>query len=388
MTALVVAATASGPLLIELGVVLLVLAVLGRVAARIGISSIPLYLVAGLLLGNGSAVPLDASSEFIRVAADLGVVLLLLLLGLEYQPDELRDGLVSNWPAGLFDAVVNFAPGYLAGLLLGWGQPACVVLGGVCWVSSSGIIAKVLGELDRFGNRETPVVLAVLVIEDIAMAAFLPIVGVLLVGTTPIAGFVSVTVAVAAVTVALVVSVRWSARLSRALDVGSPELLLLTVLGLTFLVGGLAEELQVSAAIGAFLLGVSLSGQIAHRGRELLSPVRDVFGGLFFVFFGLQIDPATLPPALGPAVVLGVVTAATKYLTGWWAARRAGIGRLGRRRAGVTLIARGEFSIVLGGVAIAAGVEPRLGPLVACYVLLMAIAGPLAVRAAGPRDRR
>ncbi len=376
----VIAAASSGTVLIELGAVLLVLAVLGRLAARVDLPSIPLYLVAGLLLGEGSVVPLDASADFIRVGADLGVVLLLLLLGLKYQPDELTTGLRANWPAGVVDLVANFIPGLVFGLVLGWSTPASILLGGITYISSSGIIAKLLDELDRLGNRETSVILSLLVIEDIAMAVFLPLTGVLIVGGSRLEGATSIVVALLVVAAAIYVALRWGDALSRVLVTRSPELLLLTVLGLTLLVAGLAEELQVSAAIGAFLLGVMLSGQIAERGRELLEPIRDVFGGLFFLFFGLQIDPSSLGAALAPAAVLAVVTSATKVGTGWWAARRAGIGIPGRRRAAASLVPRGEFSIIIAGIGVAAGVHDDLGPTTACYVLIMAIVGSLAMR--------
>ena len=387
MFATLLAAGTSGAVLIELGAVLLVLAVLGRVAARLDLPSIPLYLIAGLLLGEGSVFPLNASTGFIRVGADLGVVLLLLLLGLEYEPEELTAGLRANWPAGLVDLVSSFTPGYLGGLLLGWDQPAAVLLGGITYISSSGIIAKLLSDLDRLGNRETPVILSILVIEDIVMAVFLPLTGVLLVGASPLEGTLSIAVALLVVAGAFVVALKWSTGVSRVLETRSPELLLLTVLGLTLLVAGLAEEVQVSAAVGAFLLGVMLSGQIAERGRALLVPIRDVFGGLFFVFFGLQIDPATLAPALGPALGLAVVTGASKAGTGWWAARRAGIGVPGRKRAAASLVPRGEFSIVIAGIGIAAGAEPDLGPAAASYVLILAIVGSLAMRFVHGRGR-
>jgi CPA2 family monovalent cation:H+ antiporter-2 len=375
-----VAAGASGDVLVELGSVLLVLAVLGRLAARFSLPSIPLYLTAGLLLGKGSVFPLDASSDFIRVGADVGVVMLLLLLGLEYTPEDLQEGLRSNWPAGVADLVANFVPGLVAGAILGWSWTATLLLGGITYISSSGIIAKLLSDLDRLANRETPIVLAVLVIEDIAMAVFLPIIGVLIVGSSPLKGVTSVVVALAVVTAALVVSTRYSTHVTRLLDTRSAELLLLTVLGLTFLVAGLAEELQISAAVGAFLLGVTISGQVAERGREMLEPIRDVFGGLFFVFFGLQIEPSTLVPVLLPATALAVVTAATKGGTGWWASSRMGVGRRGRLRAALSLVPRGEFSIVIAGIGVASGLEPDIGPLAACYVLILAVAGSLAIR--------
>jgi K+:H+ antiporter subunit KhtU len=376
----VFAAAATGTLLAELGAVLLVLAVVGRFAMRVGLPAIPLYLIAGLLLGEGGPLPLEASEEFIAAGADVGVVMLLLVLGLEYSPSELSDGLRSNWPAGLVDLLTSFPPGVILGLVLGWDPVPAVLLGGITYISSSGIIAKLLSDLDRIANRETPVVLSVLVLEDIAMAVFLPIAGVLIVGASLLEGGISVVVALGVVAVAIAISMRYGAHVSRFLDTRSDELLLLTILGLTLLVAGLAEEIQVSAAVGAFLLGVTLSGQVAERGRHMLLPVRDIFGGLFFVYFGIQIDPGTLTPVIAPAVVLAAVTAASKLGTGWWAAARAGIGPKGRIRAAVSLVPRGEFSIVIAGIGVAAGLEADLGPLAACYVLILAVVGSLAIR--------
>ncbi len=375
-----VAATGASTILLELGAVLLLLAVAGRLAARIGIPSIPLYLLAGTLIGEDSPFTISASSDFIRIGADLGVVMLLLLLGIEYTPAELSQGMRTNWLAGMVDFAANFLPGFVAGLVLGWGGVASLLLGGITYITSSGIVAKLLSDLDRIGNRETPVVLSLLVMEDIVMALYLPIVGVLIVGAGVVQGSVAVAIALAVVATGLVVSLRMGGQVSRLLDSTSPELLLLTLLGATFLAAGLAEEARVSAAVGAFLVGVTLSGQIAERGRELLAPLRDVFGGLFFVFFGLQIDPGDLPGVLVPAALLAVAASATKVGTGWWAARRAGIGPAGRRRAAAAMIPRGEFSIVIAGLGTAAGVESQLGPLAACFVLLLAVSGSLAMR--------
>ena len=116
-------------------------------------------------------------------------------------------------------------------------------------------------------------------------------------------------------------------------------------------------------------------------------PLRAVFAGAFFLFFGFQIDPGSIPPALVPALTLAAVGAATKFATGWFGARSAGMGPRARIRAGVALIARGEFSIVIAGIAVAAGAEPELGPVAATYVLLLAIAGPVAARHRGSTDR-
>ena len=145
---------------------------------------------------------------------------------------------------------------------------------------------------------------------------------------------------------------------------------------------GLAELLQASAAVGAFLVGIALSGPAERGAREVLPPLRDLFAALFFAFFGLQIDPSDLPGALAPAAALAVLTALTKVGTGWWSARAAGVGRPGRLRAGAVLTPRGEFSIVIAGIAVAQGVHPDLGAVAAAYVLMLAIGGPLLARLA------
>lgn len=374
------AASSASTILVELGAVLLVLAVCGRLAARVGLPSIPLYLIAGLLLGDGGIGGITASEEFIRIAADLGVVLLLLLLGLEYTPNELAQGLHTHWSPGVVDLVVNFVPGFLIGLAIGWEFVPALLLGGVTYITSSGLVAKLLGDLDRVANRETPVVLSILVIEDMVMAVMLPILGVLVVGSGWVDGSLAVTLALAVLVLALGVSMRLGPHVSRVIDTNSAELLLLTVLGLTFLVAGLADKARVSAAVGAFLIGVMLSGQIAERGRELLAPIRDVFGGLFFLFFGLQVEPSTLSSVLLPIILLVVLTTSSKMATGWWAAWRVGIAVRGRRRAAASLVPRGEFSIIIAGLGTAAGLEPELGAVTAGYVLVMAVTGSLLMR--------
>ncbi len=366
--------------LIELGVIFLVLAGLGRLAARIGIPSVPLYLLAGFAMGKGGLFHVNAGEAFLAVGAQIGVVLLLLLLGLEYSPVDLKNGVRMTWQAGLLDGFANTVPGFAMGLILGWSPAASLVLGGVTYVSSSGIIARLLDDFDRYANRETPIILSLLVMEDIVMAVFLPIVAVVLVGSSIAQGAVAAGGAIGIVAVAFFISLRYSTQVSRMVHSHSRELLLLSVLGLTFLVAGLAEAAQVSAAVGAFLLGLTLSGQVADEMRSLLPPLRDVFGGIFFVFFGLSIDPRDLVPVLVPALILAVITAVTKIATGAWAAARAGIGPRGRWRTGLSLIARGEFSIVIAGLGVAAGAQSMLGPLAAAYVLMLAFAGSVLMR--------
>ena len=282
---------------------------------------------------------------------------------------------------------MNFTPGFIAGLLLGWGPVAAAFLGGITYVSSSGIIARLLDDLRWLGNRETPVVISILVIEDLVMAGYLSLIAVLVSGVGPVEGAVTLVIALSAVAALLVAAQRWGHIVSDAVFSRSDQTLVLTVLGITFLVAGLSEQIGISAAVGAFLVGLMLSGPAAERAHDLLGPMRDLFAAIFFVFFGLSIDPATIPPIIGVAVLLGLVTFATKVLTGWWSARREGIATRGRFRAGVALVARGEFSIAIAGIGTAGGIEPDLASLAGAYVLLMAVIGPVAARFVDPTVR-
>ena len=163
-------------------------------------------------------------------------------------------------------------------------------------------------------------------------------------------------------------------------DAQSPQALLGTHEVGDELVGGLAEQVQVSSAIGAFLVGLALTGQVRDRAEALIGPLRDLFAATFFLFFSFQIEPATVADALLPAAGLTVVTIATKLVSGRVSAGRAGVGPAGRRRAGTALIARGEFSIVIASLGVGLADGSELGGLAAAYVLLTAIVGPLAAK--------
>src|SRR5215510_6780001 len=144
-------------LFVELGLAIIGLAIIARLANRWGFSAIPLYLLAGLAFGNGGLAPLSLSRDFIHIGAEIGVLLLLFMLGLEYSAEEFKKNLRGNVPAGIADFLLNFTPGILTGLLLRWKPLPAVLLGGITYISSSGIVAKVLSDLKRLNNPETPV---------------------------------------------------------------------------------------------------------------------------------------------------------------------------------------------------------------------------------------
>ncbi|MGV3759134.1 MAG: cation:proton antiporter [Actinomycetota bacterium] len=368
---------------VEIGAVALVLAALARLATWLRITAIPLFLIGGLVVGEGQLVPLDVSDAYITLTGEIGVLLLLLALGLEYTAEELQAGLRSSARTGLIDAVTGFTPGFAVGLILGWEPVAALLLGGVTWVSSSGVAAKVLADLDRLGNRETPSILNLLVIEDLAMAAYLPVVAALVAGTGAGTTARNVGIALAVVVLILALAMRSGRHLSSALAGATDESLLLSLFGVTLLVGGLAQELQVSAAIGAFLVGIAVSGPVQQRASALLTPLRDLFAAMFFFHFAFAIDPSDVVRALVPAAVLVLLTVPGKLVVGWHGARRIGVAVPGRIRAGSALIARGEFSIVIAALGASLADGSDLAALAAGYVLLTVVIGPLASRADG-----
>ena len=366
--------------LLELGAVLIGLAVLARLAARAGIPTIPLYLLAGLAFGRGGVLPLVTTREFIELGSEIGLILLLFMLGLEYSASELVQTMRRSARAGAIDVGLNFAPGLVVGLLLGWGAVSALFLGGVTLVSSSGIMAKLIAEFGLNARPEAAFAVSIAVIEDLAMAIYLPVLGVLVVGGANIIGIAYALLTVGAVVAVLALALRVEVGVSRLVFSRSDEALLLTILGLTILVAGVAELVQVSAAVGALIAGISLSGPAAHGARQLLTPLRDLFAALFFVFIGLSVDPSELPRVLAPAAILAVVGVGTKLLTGRIGGRITGLDRTQARRSGVLLTPRGEFSIAIAGLAAAAGIEPRLATLAVAYVLLLVISGSVLAR--------
>jgi len=213
------------------------------------------------------------------------------------------------------------------------------------------------------------------------MAVYLPLLAVLAAGGTWVNAVVGIAIAILALAVTFLASYKWGHVVERLVSHPDSELLLLRVLGVALLVAGLAEFVHVSAAVGAFLVGLTLSGETAVRVRELLSPLRDLFAAIFFVSIGFMVDPAVMIPMLPLAVVLAVVTAATKVASGMYAAKREGVARPGQLRAGTALIVRGEFSLVI--IALVGESIPVIEAIAMPYVFVLAFLGPVATLLSG-----
>ena len=374
--------------LLELGAVILGLAVLARIAARFDLPTAPLYLLAGLAFGEGGIVPLVTTGHFVETGAEVGLVLLLFVLGLEHSSRDLIATARSSASAGVADVLLNATPGVLAALLFGWGLLAAAFLAGITYVSSSGVAAKLLEHAGPHARDAGRFVITIAVIEDFVMALYLPFLAALLLGGDAFGSILAALIAVIVVVAVLAIGTRVEVGVSRAIFSRSDEALLLSILGFAFLIAGVAEVAKFSAVVGALLAGILLSGPAARNAQALVRPLRDLFAAFFFVFIGLSIDPSTIPPVLGWAVLVGVVTAATKVLTGWWAGRSLEPDRRARAVVGAALVPRGEFALAIAGLAAGSAVDERLGPFTVAYVIITIVIGSIATRILSNRADR
>ena len=366
--------------LVALGGAFLAAGLLARLGRRIGLPTIPFFMAAGVLFGpNTPGVVLVAHPEDLELVAALGLILLLFHLGLEFSLEDLARGGRRLLGAGAVYLLLNIGGGLAFGLLLGWGTREALVIAGAIGISSSAIVTKLLVELKRLANPESRLILGIIVVEDVFLALYLAVLQPVL-GESEGAGDAVLEFARAfALLVALAAIARFAARyVGKLVDSPDDELLTVCFVGLAVLVAGVAEKLGVSDAIGAFMVGLILAEtQVAERVERLVLPLRDSFAALFFFAFGLTIDPVDAARVAGPVAAAVVLSIVLNLVAGLLAARMHGFGARPAANIGLTVLGRGEFSLILATLAAAAGLDDRIGPFVAAYVLILAIAGPL-----------
>jgi CPA2 family monovalent cation:H+ antiporter-2 len=368
-----------GLVLGELGSVLIGLGIAALLATRIRLSVVPIFLLAGLFFGEGGIVALELSDDFLDLGAQWGAILLLLLLGLEYSAQELFDSVKARRSLGIIDVLLNFTPGFVIGLVLGWGVPGALALGGITYVSSSGIASQFIKDSRLEGNESTKRAVSVLVIEDLVLAPYLPVLSAVLAALGIVSGLISVSIALIITGIALLVGARGIHIPHAPLIMGDSSTLLLTVFGSALAASGVATYFGFSGAVAAFLVGLLLTGDVAVVARVRLAPLRDIFAAIFFLFFGLSTDPANIPQVLIPAVLLTFLGVASKYLTAMWAVKDLSEPQA-KWRAAALLIPRGEFSIVIAGLAAASTYAVEIQALTLTYVILTTLVSSLIIR--------
>jgi monovalent cation:H+ antiporter-2, CPA2 family len=367
--------------LAQLSITVALLAALGLVASRLGLSAIPAYLLAGLLLGPNEpkVLSLIQPSEVTDFVAEIGLVFLLFFLGLEFTLGRLARSRRHAVVGGAIDLVLNGGLGLAVGVVAFGFSFGALVLAAAIYVSSSAITVKGLIDFRRLADDETDLVLAVLVAEDLVIGLVLGFAS----GGGGAGGETLALVgkAIAFVAVALAVSKWLSGVIDRVLDWLPREFFLLAVFAFLFGSAALAKEVGLSEAIGALMAGVVLS-DTSVRGEieERFFSFRDVFAALFFFVFGLSIDVAKIGSVawLLPAAV--AVALVGKIATGSLSGLVTGLTRRQGFNAGVALVAHGEFTIILAQVAsgnaqISDGTQGKLIAFAGLYVLITATLG-------------
>ncbi|WP_405393226.1 cation:proton antiporter [Streptomyces sp. NBC_01102] len=364
-----------------MGGAFLAAAVLARVGGRIGLPTIPLFILAGILLGpHTPGVVLVEDPHELEMLSALGLVLLLFYLGLEFSLDDLKAGGRKMALAGTVYLILNVGAGLGFGLVLGWGLSEALVLAGVLGISSSAIVTKILVDLKRLESPETKTILGIIVVDDVFLALYLaalqPILsksdglGAALMDGAKAFGFLLLLALVA----------RFGTKvISRLISTRDDELLVISFLGTAVFVAGVSDLFGVADAIGAFMVGLMLGSTTSgDRIRALVHPLRDAFGAIFFFAFGLSINPGDLPSVMWPVLAAVVLTIAMNMLSGIFSARVYGFNSLYAANISTTLTARGEFALILATMAAGAGLDERLSPFIAGYVLVLAVLAPLA----------
>jgi monovalent cation:H+ antiporter-2, CPA2 family len=367
--------------LAQLSITVALLAGLGLVASRVGLSAIPAYLLAGLLLGPNEprALSLIRPSDVTDFVAEIGLVFLLFFLGLEFTLGRLVRSRRHALVGGAIDLVANAGFGLAVGVAAFGLSFAALVLAAAIYVSSSAITVKGLIDFRRLADEETDLILAILVAEDLVIGLVLGFASGGGGGGGQTLGLVAK--AIAFVAVALAVSKWLSGVIDRVLDWLPREFFLLAVFALLFGAAALAKEVGLSEAIGALMAGVVLSETtVREEIEERFFSFRDVFAALFFFVFGLSID-ISRTGSVGWILAAAVLAALVGKVGGGYAAGVA--GGLTRRQsfnAGVALVAHGEFTIILAQIAsdnaqISSGTQERLIAFAGLYVLITATIG-------------
>ncbi|MEU4260636.1 cation:proton antiporter [Streptomyces argenteolus] len=364
-----------------MGGAFLAAAVLARVGGRIGLPTIPLFILAGILLGphTPGVVLVDDPHELEMLSA-LGLVLLLFYLGLEFHVDDLKAGGRKMVLAGTVYLILNVGAGLGFGFLLGWGNAEALVLAGVIGISSSAIVTKILVDLKRLNSPETKPILGIIVVDDVFLALYLAALQPILSHSDGLGAALRDGGKAFGFLLLLALAARFGTRIiSRLINTRDDELLVISFLGAAVLVAGVSDWFGVADAIGAFMVGLMLGSTTSgDRIMKLVHPLRDAFGAIFFFAFGLSINPGDLPSVMWPVLIAVALTVAMNVLSGVFSARVYGFGPLEASNISTTLMARGEFALILATMAAGAGLDERLSPFIAGYVLVLAVLAPLA----------
>ncbi|HWS54849.1 MAG TPA: cation:proton antiporter [Pyrinomonadaceae bacterium] len=373
-------------IILEVGLALGLIALAVSLAHRLGLSNVPFLILIGMAVGAHAPQWGVFDFRFIETApiisfmGRIGVLFLLFYLGLESSVTRLMEAGRSILVGGSIYIGINFTAGLAYAYLAGFPMRETLVMAGVTTISSSAIVAKVLFDYRRTANPETELILGITMFEDVFLAVYLSLIsGIVLSGATSLTGVLSSGgIALGFIVGLMILGRRATPALNRLFRISSNEVFVVVVFASLFLLAGLGETIHVAESIGALLLGLIL-GETEHSERmeRLIVPFRDFFGAAFFFSFGLSIDPFSLGGAVWLAAGAVLLSLVGVIVAGVIVGRRARLSPVGSLNTSFTLLACGEFSIIIANLALAGGLAAILQPFAALYVLILASAAPL-----------
>jgi monovalent cation:H+ antiporter-2, CPA2 family len=373
-------------LVFEVGTALLLIGLAALLAGKLKISNVPFLIIIGMLVGPHAPdfgiidLRFIESAEIIHFLGRIGVLFLLFYLGIEFSVGKLIKSGKSIVTGGTIYILINVGLALLYGIILGLPFKEILIVAGIISFSSSAIVAKVLVDLKRTGNNETELILGIIMFEDIFLAVYLSTIsGFILSDSASIVGSITSTlIALVYMLLFFVVARKATPLLNKLFNISSDEIFIIVVFAILFFIAGFSETIHVAEAIGALLLGLVFSEtEHSERIEKLVIPFRDFFGAIFFFSFGLSIDPTTLGGAIWMTLGAVVITIIGNFTAGMIAGRKAGLSHKASSNIGLTIVSRGEFSIIVANLGMAGGLMPMLKPFSALYVLILAILGPI-----------
>ncbi|ACA59374.1 cation:proton antiporter [Candidatus Desulforudis audaxviator] len=360
----------SWPFLLVGGITLFLFFILGFASRKLKLPSVLGFILLGIALAGW----LGKSGEALHYIAEIGIVLLFFILGLEFPLQRMRDISIRIWPAGLLDVVLNLGVGLLIALLFGLNLVTAILIGAVVYASSSSITLKMLEEKKRLASPEAEFILALLIFEDLVAPVLVSFLAGVYTGAEisfPSLGFLLVKILAitgGAILIALYGFRKLSVFVERYLEA---DFMPLFTIGIAFAYAGLAMWLGLSEVLGAFLAGVMLSETGRSKELEhLVMPVRNITLPFFFFWFGTTISLAEGIPMAGLLAVLAVWSLIAKVLVGFYGGKIYGLSPRASVRAGLSLGQRGEFSAIIATLA-----PPQLRAFCGIYILITAFAG-------------
>lgn len=365
------------PALLGAGLILLFIFYLGYLAIKIKLPNVILYIILGIILAD-----VVHDSELLHFASEIGIVLLFFLLGLEFNIDRLGGIAKRIWPSGLLDVFLSLGVTTGIAILFGLDLFSSFLVGGIVYATSSSITAKLLDDRGRMANTETEFILAILIFEDLVA----PIVVAILFGVSSGESFTTVNFLILVGKIvgltgfAIILGKTLFKRFEKFLDkIDDEDFKIALLIGIALSYGGLALFLGLSEVLGAFLAGMMLAeiGKI-EKVEQTVYPVRDLMLPTFFIYFGTTINLGDGVPMAGLLVTIIVWSVFSKVLLGIIGGPLYGLSKRASMRAGFSLVARGEFSVVIASVA-----TGMLKVFSGLYIVIAAFVGMLLFEQAG-----